>query len=134
MNGNDFIRITNQAFVPFLKDLGFVVEAPLVSGRYYRVNFTRNDYVISVSYEPGDEVLFVIIFSCEDGELSNIDDRIKTPRLADLNREYMPIITDTEHIENCKRFESVIVNDKEESLLLKAAKELCLVLPKYLCS
>lgn len=134
MNGQDFLRITSTAFAPFLKKLGFAVDEPSVSGRYYRVSFTSSSHCVSISYEPGDEALFVIVSSRKNGELSDIDDRIATPRLADLNSRYMAAITNEERVENEAAFEFVIVNDKEERILLKAAKELRLVLPKYLHS
>jgi hypothetical protein len=134
MNGQDFLRIANEAFVPFLKGLGFVMDEPSISGRFYRVSFTGSDHAVSVSYEPGDDALFVMVFTRKNGELSDIDDRTKTPRLADLNSRYMATVTNDERIENEAVFESVVVNDKDERLLLKAAKELHLVLPKYLRS
>ena len=134
MNGQDFLRIANEAFVPFLKGLGFVMDEPSISGRFYRVSFTGYAHAVSVSYEPGDDALFVMVFSRKNGELSDIDDRTKTPRLADLNSRYMATVTNEERTENETVFESVTANDKEERLLLKAAKELRLVLPKYLRS
>jgi hypothetical protein len=132
MNGQDFLRITDEAFGPFLKGLGFVIEEPSISGRFYRVGFTSPAHTVSVSYEPGDDALFVMVFSREKGELSEIDDRTKTPRLSDLNSRYMGTVTNEERTENEAIFESVVANDQEERLLLKAAKELRLVLPKYL--
>jgi hypothetical protein len=59
---------------------------------------------------------------------------VKPPRLADLNSRYTSSITREERAENEATFESIIVNGKEERLLLKAAKGLRLVLPRYLCS
>jgi hypothetical protein len=38
MNGQDFLRIANEAFAPFLRDLGFSMDAPSISGRFYRVS------------------------------------------------------------------------------------------------
>jgi hypothetical protein len=46
----------------------------------------------------------------------------------------MAAVTQPERLANEKAFESVMVNVKEERLILKAAKELRLVLPKYLRS
>lgn len=132
MNGQDFLRIANEAFVPFLKGLGFVMDEPSISGRFYRVSFTGSAHVVSVSYEPGDEALFVLVFRRENGELSDIDDRLKTPRLSDLNIRYMQKVTAEERSINDAFFKSVITQDNQEYLLLKAAKELRLVLPKYL--
>lgn len=132
MNGTDFLRIVREAFSPFLKRLGFVMDEPSISGRSYRVSFVRSTHAVLVSFEPGDETLFVMVFSRTNGTLSDIDDRVATPRLADLNSRYMPAVTCDERTRNEEIFRSVAVNDKEERLLLKAAKELALVLPKYL--
>jgi len=134
MNGQDFLRIAQEAFVPFLKELGFVMDEPSISGRFYRVSFISRFNAISVSYEPGDDALFVIIFSREDGCLSDMDDRLKTPRLADLNSRFMQTVTGEERAANETAFDAVAVHDTQERLLLKAAKELRLVLPKYLGS
>ncbi len=134
MNGLDFLRIANDAFAPFLKQLGFVMDAPSISGRFYRASFTGPAHAVSVSYEPGDETLFVMVFSREHGTLSEIDDRAKTPRLGDLNSRYMPTVMNEERAENEAVFRSVMANDQEERLLLKAAKELRLVLPRHLRS
>jgi hypothetical protein len=132
MNGQDFLRVCKAAFAPFLKELGFSMDSPLISGRFYRVSFTGAAHAVSVSYEPGDEALFVMVFGRERGELTDIDDRLKTPHLADLNARYMPTITSEDRAANEAVFASVEVRDKEELAVLKAAKELRLVLPKHL--
>ncbi len=134
MNGQDFLRIANEAFAPFLKQLDFSMDEPSISGRYYRASFTGSGHAVLVSYEPGDEAHFIMVFNRKNGELSDVDDRIETPRLADLNKRYMTTVTSEDRAENEAFFESVVVNDKDERLLLKSAKELRLVLPKHLCS
>lgn len=134
MNGQTFLRIVNEAFAPFLKQLGFVMDEPSITGKYYRASFDGSAHAVWVSYEPGDEALFITVFSQKDGKLSNIDDRSQTPRLADLNCRYMATITSAERAANERAFESIAVDDGEECLLLKAAKELRLVLPKFLSS
>lgn len=132
MNGQDFLRIAKDALVPFLKELGFSMDSPSISGRFYRVSFTGAAHAVWVSYEPGDEFWSVLVFGREGGELTDIDDRAKTPSLADLNVRYMPTISSDERAENEAAFDTVEARDKEELDLLKAAKELRLVLPKYL--
>jgi hypothetical protein len=134
MNGQDFLRVSHEAFEPFLKELGFSMDEPSISGRYYRVSFTAPQSAVSVSYEPGDDVLFVMVFGRKDGQLSDIDNRKETPRLSDLNSRYMAAVTQAERTMNEKAFESILIHDNEERQLLKAAKELRLVLPKYLHS
>ncbi|MCI0557993.1 MAG: hypothetical protein MN733_05820 [Nitrososphaera sp.] len=132
MNGQDFMRVIHDAFEPFLVALGFSMDIPSISGRFYRVSFSNPKNAVSVSYEPGDNALFVLVFSREKGELSDIDDRAKTPRLADLNSRYMHLVSNDERAVNELFFQPVVVRDQEERLLLKCAKELRLVLPRYL--
>jgi hypothetical protein len=132
MNGEGFLRIVSEAFAPFLAGLGFSADAPTISGRFYRASFTGHMHSVSVSFEPGDEVFFVMVFSVNGGELSDMDDRLKTPRLTDLNRLYMNAVSSAERAANEATFQSVIARDEEERVLLKSAKELRLVLPRYL--
>ena len=134
MNGQDFLRIANEAFAPFLKDIGFTMDAPSISGRLYRASFTGQNHSVSVSFEPGDEAFFVLVFNREHGELSDMDDRLKTPRLSDLNSRYMNTVSSEERAANEDAFKSVVARDEEERALLKFAKELRLVLPKYLAN
>lgn len=134
MNGQDFLRIANEAFAPFLKELGFSMEAPSISGRFYRAIFTSPTHSVSVSFEPGDEAFFVLVFSREGGELSDMDDRMKTPRLSDLNNRYMKTVGSEERTANDAAFKAVVALDDEERVLFKAAKELRLVLPKHLAN
>jgi hypothetical protein len=133
MTSNDFLKIINDAFKTFLTDLGFVLGPASVSGRLYDVSFSRQDYVVSISYEPGDEYFLIIVFSknAED-QLSNIDDRKQSPRLEDLNKIYMPLITADQRAQNELFFRLVVPENKSQKMLLKAAKELRLVLPLYL--
>lgn len=134
MTDQDFLRIAKEAFVPFLKEFGFVIDEPSISGRFYCVDFNSARHQVSVSYEPGDNALFVMVGESWNGKFVDIDDTAKTPRLTDLNSRYMATVSNDERADNEAVFESVVVNDKEERLLLKAAKELRLVLPKYLKS
>ena len=75
-----------------------------------------------------------MVLSRKNGELSDIDDRAETPRLADLNDRYMQTVTSEDRAANDEFFASVAVSDDEELRVLKAAKELRLVLPKHLAS
>lgn len=134
MNGEDFARIAGEALAPFLAELGFAMEEPSISGRHYRVRFLGSDHAVSVSYEPGDEALFVMVFGYKDGEVSDIDDREATLRLADLNRRFMHEVSEEEFVANDAYFESVPIGDEEERRVLKAARELRLVLPRLFSS
>jgi hypothetical protein len=134
MNSHDFLRIVREAFEPFLMELGFSMDKPSISGRFYCVDFSSDSHQVSVSYEPGDNEFFIFVGESRNSKFIDIDDRAKTPRLTDLNNRYMAAVTQLERLTNEKAFESVMVNVKEERLILKAAKELRLVLPKYLRS
>jgi len=132
MHSQSFLRIIKEAFVPFLTREGFSCEETSISGRCYEASFRSNDSAISVSYEPGDDALFVMIFELRDGCLSSVDDRVKTPRLADLNSRYMQVVTPDERVASDLLFKGIKVEDKAEHRLLKSARELSLVLPRYL--
>jgi hypothetical protein len=134
MNGQDFLRIASEAFAPFLKEFGFSMDAPSISGRLYRVSFTGPKHSVSVSFEPGDGAFFVVVFSRENGQLSDMNDRLSSPRLSDLNSRHMNRVTREERVANEAFFKSVLVQDEEERTLLKYAKELRLVLPKHLAA
>jgi hypothetical protein len=132
MNGQDFLRIINEVYAPFLNELGFLMDTPSISGRLYDVGFTAPKHSVSVSFEPGDDVFFVFVFSRENGRLSDMDDRLKTPRLSDLNKRYMKSVTSEERAINEAAFKAIKTRDKEKEILVKFAKELRLVLPRYL--
>jgi hypothetical protein len=132
MNGLDFFRIVEEAFAPFLTELGFSMDAPSISGRLYLARFNNKTHSVNISFEPGDKAFLVLVFTREHGKLSDMDDRIRTPRLADLNSRYIQKISSEERTANETVFRSIHANDNEERLLLKHAKELRLVLPRYL--
>ena len=132
MNGQDFLRVIRDAFVPFLTALGFSMDEPSISGRLYRASFSSASHTVSVSFEPGDNNFFLLIFTRENDVLSEMDNRSKTPRLSDLNSRYMQSVNAAERVANEAAFGSISIRDSDEAILLKSAKELRLVLPKYL--
>jgi len=132
MNGEDFVRIVNEAFTPFLTKLGFSMDPPSISGRFYHASFTGAKHKVSVSFEPGDWAFFIFVASLKNGQLSDIDDRLKTPRLSDLNSRFMRMVTNEERAKNEAAFQTIVPRDDYERVLLEFAKELLLVLPKYL--
>lgn len=132
MNSSGFQRIIKESLIPFLKELGFRFEGFSISGRMYGADFVGSGHKLSISYEPGDWALFVLVLRREAGGFSNIDDRSKTLRLSDLNSRYMSSVTTEEHHANDALFTSITVEDMGERKLLKSAKDLRLVLPRYL--
>ena len=134
MNGQGFVRVVTEAFAPFLAELGFSMASTATSGRLYRASFVGAENMVSVSFEPGDDALFVVVFNREDADWSSMDDREASPRLADLNAAYMGAVGTIERTDNEACFKTVEASDAMERSLLKAAKELRLVLPRYLAA
>jgi hypothetical protein len=132
MNGQDFTRISDQAFAPFLRELGFVAQPPQISGRAYHATFVGRRHTLSVSFEPGDDYFSIMLLTNGADDLASIDDRAKTPRLSDLNARYAALISPFERAANEEYFAGVVVNHPFERQLLKFAKDLRLVLPKHL--
>ncbi len=134
MNDQDFSRIIDQAFTPFLKELGFVTQPKAISGRAYMVEFVGNLWTLSVSFEPGDNYFSVILLNNRMRGLAAMDDPQKSPRLSDLNTRYMGKVAPAEREANEAFFANVEVANPFERQLLKFAKDLRLVLPKYLAA
>lgn len=132
MDGKEFLRIIDEAYDPFIRKFGFVRGGESINGRFCNVIFNRGECAISVTYELGEEEVFVSVYERTDGGLSDYDDRSRTVRLSDLNRTYMSSIGPEERAENESLFRLIRADDGEQVKLLKSAKELRLVLPRYL--
>jgi len=132
MDGNSFLRLINHAFVPFMNKLGFSLELPHISGRYYRARFISLRHMVSLTFEPGDEVHFVMVHGLKDGIATEIDDKQMAPRLADLNKQFMAKIDSESRSKNETFFSLIPTADRDEQMLLKAAKDLRLVLPMHI--
>jgi hypothetical protein len=132
MDGNDFLRIIRDAYVPFLRELDFTLDRTDIQGREYSVSFTGPANTVVVSYEPGDEAFFVFVFGRKGKHLTDIDDSSQTPRLSDLNTKFMKGITPAERSHSDASFGTIATGDRKEEELVKAAKELRLVLPRHL--
>lgn len=121
-----------SVFRPFLSDLNFEMEPIHVSGRYYRASFVDHRYRLAVSFEPGDEVVTVTLFTIGSHDIESIDSPIKSPRLSTLNDRYMGLVTGKERADNEVFFGQLHARDHIERVLIKCAKELRLVLPHHL--
>jgi hypothetical protein len=107
MNGLGFFRLIDEAFAPFLTHLGLSMNSPRISGRFYAATFSNETHSVDISFEPGDKRFLVLVFSKKNGKSSDIDDRVKTLRLADLNNRYMQELTREERSANETFFKSV---------------------------
>lgn len=131
MTGDRFVALIGATYRPFLAELGFKEEAPHVSGRFYEVRFVGDDFEVCVSFEPGDQMLHVLV-PPRDPTLAEIDDPRSTARLRDLNRRYLGTVPQEEVRSSSLEFSGIDTRDDHERLLVKAANELRLVLPRYL--
>ena len=134
MDGQTFIRLVKKAFNPFMREFGFSMGAPSVDGLIFSVDFTHRDCVVTVAIEPPDLAVHTLIFSREGEQLSAPDDLLRTPRLSDLVARHMRQASQAEQITAKKKFAAVHAPIEDQRLLLKAARELYLVLPKHLAS
>jgi len=128
MDSEVFLDVVRTLVGPALQPLGFVLHTT-VSGRMYLAEFVSPTHIASISFEPGDDYLLVAIFTVTDGVRSNIDDREHTPLLSDLNRRFLsPSEIDALHRSptmECAQCATAM-------RLVKAARELAVVLPRYL--
>lgn len=127
MNAEAFHDVVRRLISPALEPLGFVLQMS-VSGRMYSAEFVSPDHVASISFEPGDDYLLVVVFTVTDGVRSDLDDRQRTPRLCDLNRRFMS----PAEIEQLHRSPTLeCTGYPSTAKLVKSARELAVVLPRY---
>jgi hypothetical protein len=129
MNGAEFELAVSRHVWSVLQSRGFQMTTH-ISGRMYSVEFGSDTHVVSVSYEPGDDYLLVVIFTVRDGIRSNIDDRVATPRLSDLNARFLHA-SDADEL---TRRRSGAALGPEERRIQRIGAELAIVLPRYLQS
>lgn len=130
MNGNEFVSAATRFLLPVLAPMGFSM-ATTVSGRLYCAEFISPTHIVSISFEPGDDYWLVLIFTVKNGVRSDIDDRIATPRLADLNAKFLGR-DDGATLEMIRRRDPTI--DAAERKIQRISAELAVVLPRYLAS
>ena len=76
-------------FDHFLQTYGFYIPGKYsLSGRLYDAVFEKHNKTLSISWEPGDGCLEIILFQKDGRKLSDYDDRSQTKSLSDLNSEY----------------------------------------------
>jgi hypothetical protein len=129
MDDSKFVSLVCRYVRPALQPFGFSVQTA-VSGRTFSAEFISKDLVVSIAYEPGDDYLLVAIFTVDDGIRSNIDDRIATPRLSDLNSRFLQA-SDADELTR-RRYDGAL--GPEERRMQRIGAELAIVLPRYLQS
>jgi hypothetical protein len=127
MDSDSFIKTVGQILDPVLGPRGFSPHYS-ASGRLYLAEFVSPDYVVSISFEPGDEFLQVAVFTVTNGIRSELDDRDATPRLSDLSTRFLHP-SDATDLGRTK--DEISRNDRSLLKLVKSAKELAIVLPRY---
>lgn len=130
MNGETFVATVERLLAPALAPLGFLLHSS-VSGRLYLVEFVSPHHVLSISFEPGDEFLQAVVFTVAEGTRSDSDDRTATPRLSDLNQRFLRPQDAQALIEASHDLQ---LNDPSMARLIKLARELAIVVPRYLAA
>lgn len=132
MNGLRFKELIGNLYQPFMADMGFQMHPIFVSGRYYRASFIGHQRKLTVTFEPGEDQISIMLINNGDADILSIDDPERTPRLSHLNKKYMSAVTSAERSENELYFGSFKSLDHVEDKLIKCAKDLRLVLPRHL--
>jgi len=128
-----FCQIIHNVFEPFLNKMGIPLIELTVNGRFYIAEFNiLSSHTLSITYEPGDWYMDIGICGTRTGDLSIIDDPIKSPSLSDLNARFYGSFTKDEIIQNTIYFQKFKGDNEDEKKLIKAAQDLRLILPKYL--
>jgi hypothetical protein len=122
---HEFVEAIETYFAPFLNGLGFELSPPIsISGKHYRATFSRSDRAVVVSYEPGDDYLFIALPTVVSGIQSDLDNRESAPRLSDLTG---PAFANTSPAQIQANAAYFVEHDADGPLarkLLMAAKEL----------
>ncbi|WP_211051172.1 hypothetical protein [Parasphingorhabdus halotolerans] len=122
------------SFKPFLADLGFSFAPLAVNGRQYRASFIARAHTLIISFEVGSECLDIMLVNNDDSGLAAIDNHERTPRLQDLNIRYMGKVSEKEKVLGKSSTSYFRPDDPTERLMIKCARDLRLVLPRYLRS
>jgi hypothetical protein len=132
MNSQSFKNFSLRVFNPFLKEIGFSLSEIDFNGKFYSIYYDNSIYRVVLSFEPGDSYLSLMLQNKEHDDLTSIDNPEITPRLNDMNLMYMKDVGVSERRENDNYFSSITPENQIEKCILKLAKDLRLVLPKYL--
>ena len=132
MDGLRFENLMRSAFRPFLAPLQFVMQPIHISGRHYSASFVGPSHTLLVGFEPGDGQTIVMLQANGSNSIRSFDDPETTPRLSTLNAQYMGLVEGKERAENEAFFGQLQPQDEQERALIKCAKDLRLVLPRYL--
>lgn len=125
MTAIEFKTSISLYFDHFLKLFGFPVPAKFtISGRLYDATYEKNNKLLSISYEPGDEYLEIMLFEKNGDKLSDYDDRSVTKSLSDLNKKFSVNFSDVGIKDIVNYFNGMKAVDAESKQLKKRAREL----------
>lgn len=134
MTSQKFVQIINEFFVPFLHDMGFRLDSIEVNGRFYLARFKGSNHLLNVCFEPGEDYLSAQMSTNGKDIFKVLDDPKFSPKVSELNRRFMGAVTNLEFEANNRFFESATADDPLDRKLIKIARDLRLVLPKFLAS
>ena len=125
MTATEFKASISLYFDHFLVLFGFSIPARFnLSGRLYDATYEKHNKSLSISYEPSDEYLEIMLFEKCGNNLSDYDDRSATKSLSDLNKQYAINVKDTAIKKIDKYFSGFALVNEESILLRKQAREL----------
>jgi hypothetical protein len=125
LSGDDFITLVRRYFDFLPKEFCYELFNEInMENLFYRVQYHKDNLLISISYENRENYLQVIVFTIKDGVISEYDDREHTFHLGELNRRIMQHLKTENFEDNDKFFSSIQPSNEFEKSLLKLAKEL----------
>lgn len=104
MNEEEFSWVARRWIGPYLSELGFELAELRVSGTSALAIFRSSSRELWLSCELVTSALGVYVFSGTGSSISDIDDRVETPRLQDLNRQFMSQVSPEERATNSAYF------------------------------
>jgi hypothetical protein len=132
INGDKFAFIVKAFFDFLITDFNFHLSEEIIRGNvFYEVRYRDVSHLISISYENIEDYLQIIVFTLNDGNLPDYDDKNMTKHLNKLTSEIMVNLQEGEFELNNKYFANIIAKGNLERRLLKSAKDLRLCM-KYL--
>ncbi len=125
-----YIDYATKAFSFLLTEFQFRLNKKTANGNvFYDVEFTDDKTkTISISLETIDNSLRVTLFTLNNGQKSDYDDKTKTFHLNQMNDRILKTLDKIEFKQNNKYFKDLETKDETEKMILKSAKDLRLCL------
>ena len=125
MTSTEFKTYVSMYFGHYLPLFDFQVSGGFtLSGKLYESTYETNNRALTVSYEPGDDYLVIMLFEKNGDSWSDFDDTSATKSLNQLNKEYFSKIDESEIREIDQYFNGLVAENEDSKLMKKKAREL----------